>query len=54
MIELKLTGPCVTCEHLELNVDYFYLMTHKIYKINCIHDQVCGELKKEKESKDET
>lgn len=51
MVELKLSGCCKDCNHIQLdlqkttvfwNTDY-----RNVYSLRCIHEPVCGALEKE-------
>lgn len=45
MVELTLTGKCKDCPYIELDLDYLFENTGRIYFIRCIHDKVCQEEK---------
>ena len=55
MIKLDRTGCCISCPNidLELKKDVLYggnFSVEIVYTLRCVHDQVCGDLKQEKES----
>ena len=49
MIELQISGCCENCEHIELELDYYYMNRTRQYILHCRHEDVCGDLKQEKE-----
>ncbi len=55
MIELKFTGICEGCKHSELELEddsyYEYDDECKIWRVSCIHEEVC-RMWRQKELKD--
>ena len=49
MIELRISGCCEDCEHIELELNYYYADRLKQYLLHCTHEEVCGDLRRETE-----
>lgn len=51
MIELKISGCCKNCDHIDLDTKestlFSELIGRKAYSIRCIHEPVCAALEKE-------
>ena len=50
MVELELTGHCGSCKDIDLDLGYYRLDSMKIYKVRCIHEDVCRHLAAELET----
>ena len=52
MVELKISGCCNRCPHIELDMRKadlsFFTDNRYHYSISCIHEKVCGLLEKER------
>lgn len=48
MIELRISGCCEGCQFCEVDLKYIYCGLTKIYSAQCIHENVCGDLRQER------
>lgn len=57
MIELKITGCCDGCQHIELNLKEAVLPLmsgdYHVYTLKCVHEKVCGAFAREQEANHE-
>ena len=51
MIELKITGCCAGCRHIDLRLDSYFADFRNCYQLRCVHDQTCMHLDQERIAK---